>query len=162
MARVGRLAWPGKWLKCYAVSVADIAEHQSEEELIWYDDTFVPRGRLAEMLATAFRPTDQATTTMLQELKRHLGVPVATLGAMLGVPRITARSWLTGKRRPSGAAKKLIWFLHMSAFNRAELAQPGTWLLWGKPQSNAETKARTMRKFLPELVRKKVTSLPRV
>jgi hypothetical protein len=76
------------------------------------------------------QPTKAEVRAMLEKLREALGISVAALAALLGVPRITARRWLNGSRSPSGAAKRLIWILYTSATAPETLADGRNWLEW--------------------------------
>jgi hypothetical protein len=76
------------------------------------------------------QPTKADVRVMLEKLREVLGISVAALAALLGVPRITARRWLNGSRSPSGAAKRLIWILYTSATAPETLADGQNWLSW--------------------------------
>ncbi len=67
---------------------------------------------------------------MLEKLREALGISVAALAALLGVPQITARRWLNGTRSPSGAAKRLIWLLYTSATAPETLTDGRNWWEW--------------------------------
>src|SRR5262245_46346906 len=66
-------------------------------------------GRTTLALARLFAPTQTEIQKLLLELRNDLQLSETTLAAILGVPLITLRKWLSGKRSPCSAAKKLIW-----------------------------------------------------
>jgi DNA-binding transcriptional regulator YiaG len=90
-------------------------------------------GELSNTLVVAFQPSAAETHEMLRRLRVATGLPVATLAALLGVPKVTVRSWLDGKRAPSGAAKRLIWLLTVEAIDPGKLVEDGSWLEWTRP-----------------------------
>jgi DNA-binding transcriptional regulator YiaG len=69
-------------------------------------------GKTTLALARLLAPTKTDIQTLLLELRNNLQLPETTLAAILGVPLITLRKWLSGKRSPCSAAKKLIWLTH--------------------------------------------------
>ena len=57
-------------------------------------------------------PRIEEIRKMLIQLRHDNRWSEAYMAAVLGVPKITLRKWESGERRPSGAARKLIWLLH--------------------------------------------------
>jgi hypothetical protein len=58
---------------------------------------------------------------------------------LLGVPSITVRSWLTKRRTPTGAARRLIWVLYTAHFAPETFRKPAAWMLWTRPQAPTTT-----------------------
>lgn len=84
-------------------------------------------------MAMIFRPKAEESRAMLHRLRASLGLSTAGLAALLGVPKVTARSWMDGKRSPTGAATRLIWILTVGAEDPATLAKLGSWVKWSRP-----------------------------
>lgn len=91
---------------------------------------FKASGSLAEGTVWLYRPQDEQIREMLTALRNALQLSVPALAALLGVPRITLRRWMNGARRPSGAARRLIWLLHANWLEPEILTKPGAWLSW--------------------------------
>ena len=87
-------------------------------------------GEFLGLAGKVHQPCNAEVRAMLEKLREALGISVAALAALLGVPRITARRWLNGSRSPSGAAKRLIWLLYTSATEPEALADGRNWLEW--------------------------------
>lgn len=76
-------------------------------------------GGVASRLAQTFQPIGPEVIRLLEQLRGRLGISVPALAALLGGPSITVRSWLTKRRTPTGAARRLIWLL-ATAMDRPE------------------------------------------
>lgn len=74
------------------------------------------RDRLVEGKAAALKttkvklpkPAPDMSPREVERLRARLGVSQARFAAMLNVPTVTAISWEKGRRRPSGAALRLL------------------------------------------------------
>lgn len=99
---------------------------------------FNASGSLAEASVWINRPSDNEIREMLTAIRNALQLSVPALAAILGVPRNTLQKWMSGARRPSGAAARLIWLLHANWLQPEILTKPGAWLVWGnQPESPA-------------------------
>jgi len=54
------------------------------------------------------RPAPEVSPREVERLRSKLRVSQATFAAMLNVPTVTAISWEKGRRKPSGAALRLL------------------------------------------------------
>lgn len=54
------------------------------------------------------------------------------LAAFMGVNGEVVRRWETGERKPSGAARRLIWLLNMLAREPDQLKTAFDLIVWGK------------------------------
>jgi DNA-binding transcriptional regulator YiaG len=81
----------------------------------------------------ALAPDIEAIRQMLIELRMKMKWPRHFAAVVLGVPASTLAKWETGKRNPSGAAKKLIFLLHALVVDESEEIR-NCWDLavWGK------------------------------
>lgn len=70
-------------------------------------------GALYESLERGFAPSAPEVRKVLLQLRGDLRWPRSMLAAFLGVSRDVVRRWETGERNPSGAARRLIWLLHL-------------------------------------------------
>jgi DNA-binding transcriptional regulator YiaG len=89
-------------------------------------------GDFACRLTQTFQPTGPEVIQLLEQLRGRLGISVPTLAALLGVPCITVRSWLTHRRTPTGAARRLIWLLATATDRPEDLADGHKWLNWSR------------------------------
>ncbi len=96
------------------------------------DGGFNPSGAMAQHFNRLFRPASAESRQQLLQLKEHWGLSVASMGALLGVGRSTARRWIAGQRNPSAAAQRLIWWVFNATFKPEVLQEPGAWLMWKK------------------------------
>ena len=69
-------------------------------------------GRAINEMARLFAPDREAVRGMLVKLRHHWRWSEDFAAAVLGFPTVTLRKWENGERNPSGAARKLIWFLY--------------------------------------------------
>lgn len=74
---------------------------------------------------------------MLTEIRERLQLPVESLAMLFGTPLITVRKWLNGERKPSGAAKRLIWMIHCAMFNPSVLRKLDGWVKWAGSHKQA-------------------------
>ena len=63
-------------------------------------------------LAEAFAPTNPEIRRMLLALRKRLSWSRGFAAAVLGVTESCIEKWEKGRRKPTGASRKLIWFLH--------------------------------------------------
>lgn len=91
-------------------------------------------GDTYEMLERGFAPTADEVRRQLIELRQELRWPRSMLAAFLGVSRSVLRRWETGERRPSGAARRLIWLLALLAREPEKLTSAIDLVVWGKGQ----------------------------
>lgn len=89
-------------------------------------------GELYEMVERGFAPTAEETRRKLVRLRQELCWSRAALAAFLGVSRAVLRRWETGERRPSGAARRLIWMLDLLAREPEKLKSAMDLIVWGK------------------------------
>ena len=89
-------------------------------------------GDCYERLARGFAPSPEEVRLMLLQLRSNLHWPRSTLAAFLGVSRDVVRRWETGERRPSGAARRLIWLLDLLAREPKKFKSGLDLILWGK------------------------------
>ena len=74
------------------------------------------RDRIVERKAAAVKttkirlakPAPEMSPREVERLRARLGVSQARFAAMLNVPTVTAISWEKGRRKPSGAALRLL------------------------------------------------------
>lgn len=89
-------------------------------------------GDVASRLSQTFQPSGPEVIRLLEQLRGHLGISVPALAALLGVPSITVRSWLTKRRTPTGAARRLIWLLATATDRPEDLADGHKWWNWSR------------------------------
>lgn len=75
---------------------------------------------------------------MLLQLRSKLRWPRSMLAAFLGVSRDVVRRWETGQRKPSGAARRLIWLLNLLAHEPKKLKSGLDLIFWGKTEECLE------------------------
>ncbi len=108
------------------------------------------RGAAAEAAVSLSEPDAAEIRRMLRDLQVRQGWSQATLATMLGVPPITARRWLSGARRPSGAAKKLIWLTCMFFSNPGRIRTAEDFAGWKRlrdPQLRTESPCQSATRF---------------
>lgn len=89
-------------------------------------------GDLYESLERGFAPsTDEVRRTLLT-LRRELRWSRSMLSAFLGVSRDVVRRWESGERNPTGAARRLIWFLDLYIREPNKLKSALDLIFWGK------------------------------
>src|SRR5262249_26435190 len=89
-------------------------------------------GETYEMLERGLAPTAEDVRRTLVQLRQELRWSRAGLAAFLGVSRAVLRRWGTGERRPSGAARRLIWLLDLLAREPEKLKNAMDLIVWGK------------------------------
>jgi DNA-binding transcriptional regulator YiaG len=75
----------------------------------------------------------QARSLLLQ-LRSKLRWSRPKLAAFLGVSPHVVRRWETGQRNPSGAARRLIWLLHLLITAPQKLTSGLDLIVWGRGQ----------------------------
>ena len=88
-------------------------------------------GHMAGLYVKQFQPDDTRVRDMLAALRDHLGFSTPSLAALLGISNAALRHWMSGTRRPCGAARRLIWLLHANLLAPESLTKPGAWMVWG-------------------------------
>jgi hypothetical protein len=91
-----------------------VNHHPKTTKVVSLPDEFHPFfGQTGNLLfAEAFAPTDREIRRMLIALRRRLGWSRGFAAAEIGVTESAIEKWEKGRRRPRGASRKLIWFLH--------------------------------------------------
>jgi len=69
---------------------------------------------------------------MLVRLRSRLTWSRSMRAAFLGGSRDVVRRWETGERNPSGAARRLIWLLHLLVTDRNKLQNAMDLIFWGR------------------------------
>lgn len=77
-------------------------------------------------------PSAKQTRDHLVSLRRGLGWSRPRLAAFMGVSRETVRRWETNRRKPVGAARRLIWLLDTLAFHPEKLKNGLDFIFWGQ------------------------------
>lgn len=94
------------------------------------------RGELSgEFVAPAARvlaPTVAEVRRLLVELRTRTGFTRAYLAGLLNVPKDTLRRWEDCSRSPSGAACRLIWWMHCAIFTPNKIKDTEHLITWGK------------------------------
>jgi hypothetical protein len=88
-------------------------------------------GALALRLSRLAEPTGLEACTMLHEVWKASGLPIATIAALLGASYPAAESWLHRRRMPTRAARRTIWLLHRLVLRPQDQLDLSTWLTWG-------------------------------
>lgn len=83
-------------------------------------------------LERSVAPSVADVRALLLRLRSDLRWPRATLAAFLGVSLDVVRRWETGERNPTGAARRLIWLLHLLATQPEKLASGLDLIVWGR------------------------------
>jgi DNA-binding transcriptional regulator YiaG len=104
-------------------------------------------GDTYEMLERGFAPAASEAQVTLFRLRQKLHWSRAGMAAFLGVSRSVLRRWETGERRPSGAARRLIWLLDLLAHEPDKLKTAMDLIFWGKREECA-TFSRKLAKVL--------------
>jgi len=101
-------------------------------------------------LAEIAAPKSPEIRQMLLELRKLLGWSRGFAASVIGVTESSIEKWEKGRRRPTGAARKFIWFLH-SHFIRKDDKIRNAWDLatWG--QIPCRGSFAKLRKFVPTL-----------
>ncbi len=89
-------------------------------------------GNTYEMLERGFAPTAAEAQVTLFRLRQKLRWSRASLAAFMGERRGVLRRWETGERKPSGAARRLIWLLDLLAHEPDKLKTAVDLIFWGK------------------------------
>jgi len=88
-------------------------------------------GDTYEALERGLAPGAEEIRLTLIRLREKLGWSRPGMAAFFGVNRSVLRRWETGDRRPSGAARRLIWLLNILAFEPGKLKNAMDLILWG-------------------------------
>lgn len=91
-------------------------------------------GDFYELLERGFAPSAEEVQQMLLQLRNKLRWPRSMLAAFMGVSRDVVRRWETGERKPSGAARRLIWLLNLLAHEPKKFKSGLDLILWGKSE----------------------------
>ena len=91
-------------------------------------------GSLLATLSRLFAPSAEDTRRSLLRLRRELKWSRGTTAAMLGVGDYVLRRWEDGGRKPSMAARKLIWVLESIFLERERIEKDLYIMIWGKPK----------------------------
>lgn len=97
------------------------------------------------MLERGLAPTAGEIRVTLIRLRQTLRWSRAGMAAFLGVDRSVLRRWESGERRPSGAARRLVWLLHLLAHEPESLKDAFNLIVWGRDEE--------LLKFIDELER---------
>ena len=89
-------------------------------------------GNHYESLERGFAPSTDEVRRMLLTLRRELRWSRSMLSAFLGVSRDVVRRWESGERNPTGAARRLIWFLDLYIREPNKLKSALDLIFWGK------------------------------
>jgi DNA-binding transcriptional regulator YiaG len=95
-------------------------------------------GNTYEMLAKGLAPSAGEIRVKLFRLRQSLNWSRETMAAFIGVSSAVVRSWEAGRRRPSNAAKRLIWMLDMLVRSPKSLQDAVDFMLWGKAEECAK------------------------
>jgi DNA-binding transcriptional regulator YiaG len=87
-----------------------------------------------EILERGLAPSAEESRQTLLHLRQQLRWSRAGMAAFLGVPRGTLRRWETGERRPSGAARRLIWLLNLLVDEPDKLKSAFDLVVWGRSE----------------------------
>lgn len=94
-------------------------------------------GEVWKDVGRCYAPTADDSRKLLLELRSKLRWPRSGLAAFMGVSRDVVRRWETGQRNPSGAARRLIWLLHVLATKPEKLKDGADLIFWGKGEELA-------------------------
>jgi len=80
-----------------------------------------------------YAPTNLELRRMLLALRRKLGWSQSAAAGVMGVTKSAIVKWESGKRKPTGASAKMIFFLHSQLVNKSNKVR-NAWDLafWGK------------------------------
>lgn len=84
------------------------------------------------ILQRCMGPSSEEVRDLVLELRDRLKWSRSMLAAMLGVGCDTLRRWETGERNPSGAARRLIWLMHLLLTSPEKLNNGLDLIVWGK------------------------------
>ena len=68
-------------------------------------------GSMLLAMARYYQPSKESVRDKILELRTKMHWTQSYLAVVLGTPLATLRSWEDGTRKPSGAARKLIWLI---------------------------------------------------
>lgn len=83
------------------------------------------------VLSWQLAPTDEEIRSMINQLTRALG-SMGNVSTVLTTPQRTLTCWLSGKRKPNDAARKLIWVVYALLLQPQSLRTLGDLLTWGR------------------------------
>ena len=89
-------------------------------------------GDTYEILERGLAPTAEEAKVTLFRLREKLRWSRSGMAAFLGVNRSVLRRWETGERKPSGAARRLIWLMDLLAREPDKLKTAFDLIVWGK------------------------------
>jgi transcriptional regulator with XRE-family HTH domain len=95
-------------------------------------------GELSLSLSKLLAPDASSIQQMLKDMRQQLRWSQAQLAATLGVPVVTVRAWLNGKRQPSGPSRKLIWLLYGWLVQNRDWKDATEITSWGRIASKLE------------------------
>lgn len=84
------------------------------------------------IISRGFAPSADESCEMLVALRTNLKWSRAMLAAFMGVSRETVRRWETKERKPSGAAKRLIWLMETLTSHPERLKSGLDLPFWGQ------------------------------
>lgn len=90
-------------------------------------------GDTYQVLERSHAITADEARTILLTIRERLRWSRAMMSAFLGVSQLVLRRWETGERKPSGAARRLIWLIGMLIMDRRKLESGIDLIVWGKP-----------------------------
>lgn len=91
---------------------------------------YAKRKDLLRLLWLRFAVSDTEFRRMLHKLEGALPEPY-TICAALGVTLQSVRNWAEGRRKPSDAARKLVWLVYQSYFHPGRISDLQALCLWG-------------------------------
>lgn len=103
-------------------------------------------GDTYEMLERGFAPSAAKSRRLLVELRQKLNWSRPQLSAFMGVSLQVVRSWECGTRQPTGAARRLVWLLHLLAHNPDGLKSAIDLIFWGRSEEMATYGAKLTEK----------------
>ena len=95
-------------------------------------------GDTYELLERGLAPSAGEIRVTLIRLRQTLRWSRAGMAAFLGVDRSVLRRWETGERKPSGAARRLVWLLNLLAHEPDSLKDGFDLILWGRGKELTE------------------------
>jgi len=107
-------------------------------------------GELMSVFSFVYGPQPDAIRKALLELRIRHNWPRSYLAAVLGAPKATVRKWELGERKPSGAARKLIWLLHALLLRPDLIRNHFDIASWAVESLRADLVAAQMVAFLKE------------
>jgi len=97
-----------------------------------FDLSFDFSGETLHLVERVSAISAEQARAMLVEVRSETGWSRPTLAALLGVSLHSLRKWETGKRRPSGAARRLIWLVAMMALHPERSGNGMDLVTWGE------------------------------